>query len=109
MSTFYKHRESHKWTYYGWNSEQQQYVSKSMIDLFLTSDKRIFQNVRAVPSLSMDSTHRMVIATLAWKTENLPKKKEKQRLNIENLQHSETADTIREFINNKIAAADNTD
>ena len=35
-NTFYKHRESHKWTYYGWSSKVQQYVSKSMIDLFLT-------------------------------------------------------------------------
>ena len=84
MNTFYKHRESHKWTYYGWNNEAQQYVSRSMIDLFLTTDKKIFQNVRAVPSLSMDSTHRMVVATLAWKTEKLPKKKGKQRFNLEN-------------------------
>ena len=88
MNTFYKHRESHKWTYYGWNSEAQQYVSKSMIDLFLTSDKKIFKNVRAVPSLSMDSTHRMVIATLNWKTEKLPNKKGKQRFNIESFQTS---------------------
>ena len=51
MNTFYKHRESHKWTYYGWSSEAQQYVSKSMIDLFLSSDKKMFRNVRAVPSL----------------------------------------------------------
>ena len=109
MNTFYKHRDSHKWTYYGWNSEEQQYVSKSMIDLFLTSDKRIFQNVRAVPSLSMDSTHRMVIATLTWKTEKLPKKKGKQRFNIENLRDSETADTMREVINNKIVEAENRD
>ena len=34
MNTFYKHRESHKWTNYSWNSEAQQYVSKSIIDLF---------------------------------------------------------------------------
>ena len=79
MNTFYKHRESHKWTYYRWNSEALQYISKSMIDLFLTTDKKIFKNVRAVPSLSMDSTHRMVIATLNWRTEKLPKKKGKPR------------------------------
>ena len=109
MNTFYKHRESHKWTYYGWNSEAQQYVSKSMIDLFLTSDKKIFKNVRAVPSLSMDSTHRMVIATLNWKTEKLPKKKGKQRFNIEKLKDSDTARTMREVIQRKILEAEDRD
>ena len=38
MNTFYKQRESHKWTYNEWNGEVQQYVLKSMIDLFLTWD-----------------------------------------------------------------------
>ena len=109
MNTFFKHRDSHKWTYYGWNSEEQQYVSKSMIDLFLTSDKRVFQNVRAVPSMSMDSTHRMVMATLAWRTEKLPKKKRKQRFKVEKLRDSETADAIREAINNKIVEAEGRD
>ena len=107
MNTFYKHRESHKWTYYGWNSEAQQYVSKSMIDLFLTSDKKMFRNVRAVPSLSMDSTHRMVVATLTWKTEKLPKKKGKRRFNLEKLRDPETANTMRQVINNKILEAGN--
>ena len=64
MNTFSKHGESHKLTFYFWSSEMQQYISKSMIDLFLTSNMKIFRNVRAVPSLPIDSTHRMVIATL---------------------------------------------
>ena len=109
MNTFYKHRESHKWTYYGWNSEAQQYVSKSMIDLFLTSDKKMFRNVRAVPSLSMDSTHRMVVATLTWKTEKLPKKKGKRRFNIEKFKDPRTVDTMKENIGNKILEAENRD
>ena len=50
MNSFYKHQESHKWTYYGWNSQVQQYTSKSMIDLFLSPDNRMFRSVRAVPS-----------------------------------------------------------
>ena len=80
MNTFYKHREYHIWTYYGWNSEAQQYVSKCMIDLFLTSDKKMFRNVRAVSSLFMDSTHRLVVATLTWKTEKIPKKEKKTEI-----------------------------
>ena len=106
MITFYKHRDSHKWTYYGWNNEAQEYVSKSMIDLFLTSDKTIFKNVRAVPSLSMDSTHRMVIGSLIWKREKLPRKKRKQRFNIEKLKESETVNIMRGAINSKILEAE---
>ena len=35
-----------------------------MIALFLTNDKTKFRNVRAIPSVSLDSDHRMVVATL---------------------------------------------
>ena len=45
MNTLYKHRESHKWNYYGWNEGQQGYTAKSLIDLFLTVDKNMFRNV----------------------------------------------------------------
>ena len=109
INTFFKHRDSHKWTYYGWNSEEQQYVSISMLDQFLTSDKRVLKNVRAVPSMSMNSTHRMVMATLAWRTEKLPKKKGKQIFNVEKLRDSKTADAMREVINNKIVKAESRD
>ena len=74
LNTFYKHQESHKGAYYGWNSEAQQCVSKSMFDVFLTYGKRMFHNVCAVPSLYIDSTHRLVVATMTWKTEKLLKK-----------------------------------
>jgi len=39
MNTFFKHRESHK----------------SMIDLVLAGQKRLIADVKAVPSVSMDS------------------------------------------------------
>ena len=109
MNTFYEHRESHKWTYYDWNNEAQQYVSKSMIDLFLTSDKKMFRNVRAVPWLSMGSTHRMMVATLTWKTEKLRNKKGKRRFNIEKLKDSRTVDTTKENIGSKVFEAGNRD
>ena len=109
MSTFFKHRESHKWAYYGWNSEAQQYIIKSKIDLFLTSDKKMFRNVRAVPWLSMGSTHRMMVATLTWKTEKLRNKKGKRRFNIEKLKDSRTVDTTKENIGSKVFEAGNRD
>ena len=80
-----------------------------MIDLFLTSDKTIFKNVRAVPSLSMDSTHRMVIGSLTWKREKLPRKRGKQRFNIEKLKEPETVNMMRGAINSKILAVEHRD
>ena len=75
MNTFYKRRVSHKWTYYGWNKTlQEYYTSKSMIDFFLTVNKNSFRDVGAIPSLSVDSAHRMVVATLGWKNEKLRRK-----------------------------------
>src|SRR5678816_2735321 len=40
MSTFFKHGESKKWTWYRWNSENHEYTEKSMIDLMICNDKR---------------------------------------------------------------------
>ena len=34
MNTYYEHRESHKWTWYRYNHQMQEYTQKSMIDLF---------------------------------------------------------------------------
>ena len=61
----------------------------------------MFKNVRAVPSLSMDYTHRMV-ATLTLNMEKLAKNKGKQRFKIEKLKDPETASIMSEVINNTI-------
>jgi len=37
MNTFYQHRDSHKWTWYRWNENRQEYTEKSMIDLITTN------------------------------------------------------------------------
>ena len=102
MNTFYRHRESHKWTYYGWNEALREYTSKSMIDLFLTVDKNIFRDVRAVPSLSMDSTHRMVIATLNWKKQKPQRKKCKLRYKVERLKEPDRASDMRAKVADKL-------
>ena len=34
MNTYFKHRQSHKYTWYGWNREACEYTRKTMIDLF---------------------------------------------------------------------------
>ena len=67
MNTFYQHRESQKWTWYRWNNQRQEYTDKSMIDLFLTNQKSIINDVKAMPSVSLDADHRLVIAKLKIK------------------------------------------
>ena len=96
MNTYYQHQESHKWTWYRYNNEQQQYTSKSMIDLFLTNDRKMFCDVKTIPSLSLDSDHRLLLATL-----NLakPKKKVKiikQRYKLEELKKQDVVEQFRE-------------
>ena len=67
MNTFYQHRENHKWTLYRWNNQRQDYTDRSMIDLFLTNQESIINAVKAVPSLSLDADHRLVMAKLKIK------------------------------------------
>ena len=63
MNTFYQHRPSHKRKWYRWNSRDLIYNEKSMIDLFLTNNK-MFRDVKAIPSVSMDADQRMVLAKI---------------------------------------------
>ena len=55
----------------------------------------------------MDSTHRMVVATLTWKTEKLPKKKGKRRFNTAKLKDFRAVDTMKRNIGNKVLEAEN--
>ena len=64
MNTYFQHRESQKWTWYRYDQQQMNYIQKSMIDLFLTNNKRIFMDGKAVPSLSIDADHRLVLAKI---------------------------------------------
>ena len=67
MNTYFKHQESHKWTWYRWNSALNNYSDRSMIDLFLTNNKNLFNDVKSIPSVSCDSDHRLVLAKLKLK------------------------------------------
>ena len=53
MNTFYLHRLSHKWTWYKWNENQQQYTDKSMIDLMVTNNKNLFKDVKAIHTINL--------------------------------------------------------
>ena len=52
MNTFYKHKGSHKWTWYQWNGRIGEYTNKSMIDLMLSNNKKIFLDVKTISSAS---------------------------------------------------------
>ena len=60
MNTFFRHQESHQYTWYRWNSRTGTYDQKSQIDFIITNKKSIVKDVKAIPSISFDSDHRMV-------------------------------------------------
>lgn len=98
MNTFYQHRDSHKWSWYRWNSEVGDYVEKSMIDLFLTTNKKLFKDVKSIPSLSFDSDHRLVLAKLNIKKPKPMKKIVRERIKLEKLKEPEKARLYKEKI-----------
>ena len=67
MNTFYKHRESQKWTSYRLNNQRQEYTDESMIDFFHPNCKNIINDVKAAPSVPLYAYHRLVIAKLKIK------------------------------------------
>ena len=98
MNTYYKHKESHKWTWYRWNEQQQNYTEKSMIDLFLTNKKNLFRDVRTIPSVSFDSDHRMVIAKLKTGKPKVRSKRKQKRFKLENLKNEDNVHILKEKI-----------
>ncbi|XP_063849979.1 craniofacial development protein 2-like [Scylla paramamosain] len=97
MNTYYKHQESHKWTWYRWNAAQQGYTERSMIDLFLTNKKNIFKDVRTIPSVSLDSDHRLVVAKLKIVKPKEKVKKKQKRFKLENLKDEEKKQALRQL------------
>ena len=98
MNTYYKHQESHKWTWYRWNALQQRYNEKSMIDLFLTNKKNLFKDVKTIPSVSLDSDHRLVVAKLGIGKPKERAKKKQKRFKLERLKDEETKQTLQQLI-----------
>ena len=86
MNGFFKQRSSHKFTRYRWNKNSGQFDQKSIIDYFISSDKRIFNNVKVLPGDSMDSDHRLVIAVITQVIKRTPVANKVQKINAEKLQ-----------------------
>lgn len=75
MNVYYKHKDSHKWSWYRWNSEAGDYVQKSIIVFFITNNKTLFIDVKSLLSVSFDSDHKLVLSKLTMK-----KKRKEERI-----------------------------
>lgn len=104
MNTFFKHKESHKWSWYRWDNRREEYTEKSMIDLILCNDKRIVNDVKSIPSVSLDSDHRMVIGKLKLKRPEKPRKIVKERFAVERLKDGNVTRSFQNKIINDMPA-----
>ena len=95
INTYYKHQESHKWSWYRWNGEAGDYTGKSMIDFFITNNKKLFRDVKSLPSISLDSDHRLVLAKLLMKKSQGQRKILWERFCLERLKKRETAEEFQ--------------
>jgi calcineurin-like phosphoesterase family protein len=89
MNTYYEHRDSHKYTWYGWNSNKQEYDKMTQIDLFLTTDYRSVTNVKAIPSVSLDSDHRLVVMKTIYRSQKNRPAEKRRRVNTRALKDQE--------------------
>ena len=88
MNTFFQHRPSHQYTWYGWNNEKQKYDRQTQIDLFLTTNHRFVTNTKAIPSVSLDSDHRLVVMNTKYKYTAIRPAEKKKRVRIRELNNS---------------------
>ena len=83
MNTFFQHRPSHKYTWYGWNNDKQKYDRQTQIDLFLTTNHRFVTNTKAIPSVSLDSYHRLVVMNTKYKYTAIRPAEKKKRVRVQ--------------------------
>src|SRR5678815_4768074 len=62
------------------------------------NDKRVFMDVKSIPSVSLDSDHRLVVGKIRWRQRKKPKKVTRERYCFEKLKDENT----REDFNNKL-------
>ena len=98
MNTCFKHRESHKWTWYRWDSNEGKYNSMSMIDFVLASNRQSVKDVKAIPSVSMDGDHRMVMCKMMIQKPKKLKPVKKKRFELENLNQDEVKEDYQQKI-----------
>lgn len=102
MNTFFKHQESHQYTWYRYNNQLGTYDLRTQIDFVLSTRKSTIKDVKVIPSESFDSDHRLVKAKMKI---HLPKKEKtcvRKRVKIENIKDTEQEiqQSIRENADN---------
>ena len=103
MNTYYQHKEAHKWTWYGWNSIKGTYDKHSQIDLFLSSNKNRIRNVKAIPSVSLDSDRRLVLMTTKYRVHKCRPSVKQKRVDFQKLKDCSERDNFAEHITTKIS------
>ena len=94
MNTFFKHQASHVYTWYRYNNQLGDYDQKTQIDFILSTKKSIIKDVKAIPSESLDSDHRLLMGKLKIHLPSKAKTQTRKRLKVENL--SENKQEIQE-------------
>ena len=83
MNTYHQHKEAHKWTWYGWNSIKGTFDKQSQIDMFLSSNKSRIRNVKAIPSVSLDSDYRLVLMTTKYRVQKSRPSVKQKRVDLQ--------------------------
>ena len=73
-----------------------------MIDLMITNNKTLFKDVKAIPSVSCDSDHRMVMGKLKLQKPTMKAKRPTKRFKLENLKNQECVEQLRNRLEEKM-------
>ena len=73
-----------------------------MIDLFLTNNKTLFCDVKAIPSVSMDGGHRLVVAKIKIRKPKIRKCAPMKKYKLNKLDSDETRTTLKNVISAKL-------
>jgi hypothetical protein len=70
--------------------------------MFITRNKKLFRDTKALPSVSGDSDHRMVLSILNISKPKEKVKRRRERLKVENIKNEETVRELREKVAQRI-------
>lgn len=85
MNGFFQQRNSHRYTRYKWNQNTGGFEEKSEIDYIITSYRRVTQNIKVSPGLSVDSDQRLLIGNIKIMAEKLHTKEKRSVTKVEEL------------------------
>src|SRR5678815_362490 len=77
------------------------YGEKSMIDLILTNNKRLFKDVKSIPSVSGDADHRRVVRKLRMEMPKPFRCRRRKRFMVEKLRDQDCKNTFQREMDTK--------